>query len=456
MSRQADPGKDPIRALFFKYYGPALTSLLSVTLHQVINGIMLGQYVGKDGVAAVGLFGPVFTILIACVLALMIGGGIFIGKSIGAGDYSYAQDVFRFSTTVILGFGVLVALCAFFLTAPLTTFLVGKDAGSIAQSTYDYMFWGFLWLPLFFVRMIWSNAVNQDKAPKVSRNASMLAVALNIVLDLLLIVVIPLGTAGASIATGISVLASVIYLFVYIRKGKGHLSFQHFKLSLRLKDRKKLFSYGLPSLVSELSFSLGLLLINKSLLPFGALAIAAFGLINHLSFFFIRLFTSAMISVLPIMSFNIGAAAPERVLGILKFSLAFTLVMGLIVSLLGWMIPEALVGIFSGQASEEFRVMSAHALSLYFLLFLACGPNYILGAYLQSIGKSNLSTIINLLKGLVFVILFIVILPGYGQMGLDGIWLSRPLAEICTLIGVAAVTLYKHQTYYRDALLHKK
>ena len=50
-------GEAPVKSLFFKYYIPALTSILSITLHQVINGIILAQEVGKEGVAAVGLYG---------------------------------------------------------------------------------------------------------------------------------------------------------------------------------------------------------------------------------------------------------------------------------------------------------------------------------------------------------------------------------------------------------------
>src|SRR5690606_11464291 len=152
-----------------------------------------------------------------------------------------------------------------------------------------------------------------------------------------------------------------------------------------------------PSFVSEISFSLGLLLINKSLVPFGALAISAFGLLNHLSFIFIRLFTAAMISALPIMSFNIGAELPKRGLGTLRFSLFFTFFLGMIVSVFGFMFPDFLVSIFSGNESEDFKIIAVNAIGFYFILFIAAGPNYILAAYLQSIGKSIMSIIINLL-----------------------------------------------------------
>src|SRR5690606_37114794 len=132
--------KDHIRSLLFKYYIPTLMSLMSVTIHQIINGIILGRYVGKEGVAAVGLFGPILIILIAFALALMIGGGILIAKSIGAKNYNHAQKVFQFTTTLALLIGGIVALCSPFITRPVTIFLVGNEGGDIVQATHDYMF----------------------------------------------------------------------------------------------------------------------------------------------------------------------------------------------------------------------------------------------------------------------------------------------------------------------------
>lgn len=448
MSAPASLDKDPIIPLFFKYYLPTITGLLSITIHQIIDGIILGQYVGKEGIAAVGLFGPVLTIFISIVLTLVIGGGILISKSIGAKNSSHAQRIFQFITTVLIIIGCVVGLSSFIVAEPISLFLVGEEDVVLLRSTYDYMFWGFLWLPFFFMRFLWGNCVTNDNAPKVSRNASLLAVFLNIILDVLLIIVFPLGTAGASIATGIAVFASMIYLLVYLRKGKGVLSLKGFKFTLRLKEWKELFNYGIPSFVSEVAFSIGLLMINKSLIPFGALAISAFGLVNHLSFIFLRFLTAAMVSFLPIISFNIGAGLPKRVSEMLKFSLLFTFILGVVVSIIGFTFADLMVSIFSGNETEDFNKIAIKAIGLYFILFIAAGPNYILSAYFQSIGKSSMSIITNLLKSLVFVGFFLFLLPGHLEMGVDGIWLSRSFAEIAGLILIGLFTLYRRQEYY--------
>ncbi|MES2734449.1 MAG: MATE family efflux transporter [Bacteroidota bacterium] len=441
-------GEAPVKSLFFKYYIPALTSILSITLHQIVNGVILGQQVGKEGIAAVGLYGPVVIVLIALALPMMIGGGILIGKNIGAANYGNTQNIFQFATTLALLLGGVIALSTPFLIKPVANFLAGAENTVLVKNTADYLFWQLIGMPFFFLRMFWGNFISNDSAPKVSRNASLLAVALNIVLDLWLIVGLHLGVEGASIATAISIFAAALYLFVYIQKGKSHFSFHTFQFTLQLKEWKELLSLGLPSFASEISFSSGLLLINHSIVPYGALAVSAFGLVNYLSFLFIRLFTAAMIASLPIISFNIGAKLPHRVLAIFQFALAFTVILGLIVTAIGFAIPGWLVMLFASDETEEFKQVASRAIGLYFLLFMAAGPNYILAAYLQSIGKSIVSTLINLLKGFVFIALFLMVLPGYFKMGLSGIWLSRSLAEILTLLLVGMYTFYNKESYY--------
>jgi Na+-driven multidrug efflux pump len=247
-------GQAPIRTLFFRNYGPALISLLSSFLHQVINGIILGQQTGKEGLAAVGLFGPVVIVLVALSLPVMIGGGVLIGKSIGAGHYHKVQQVFQFATTLVILMGGSVAISAPFSAAPLARFLAGTDNLALAENTADYAFWQLTSLPFFFLGMIWGNFVRANNAPKVSRNASILAAVVNIMLDLILIVGLDLGVRGASIATSVALAAGAAYLFVFIYKGNTHFGFSSFRFTLELPQWKEYLKIGLPSFASEIAF----------------------------------------------------------------------------------------------------------------------------------------------------------------------------------------------------------
>lgn len=439
-------GQAPIKTLFFQNYGPAIISLLSSIIHQIINGVILGQQVGKEGVAAVGLYGPVVIVLVALSLPIMIGGGVLIGKSIGAGDTQKVQQVFQFATTLVILIGGCVAISAPFSAVPLARFLAGAGNQTLAQNTAGYAFWQLVSLPFFFIGMIWGNFARANNAPKVSRNASILAAGINIILDLILIVGLDLGVRGASIATAAALAGGAVYLFIFISKGSTHLSFSTFRFTLKLPQWREFIKIGLPSFASEIAFSAGLLFINQSLIHYGAAAVAAFGLVNYLSFLLIRPFTAAMIAALPIMSFNIGAKQPQRVLETLRFSMGFTIVLGIVVTAIGLFLSDQLIGLFSGDQNISSRKISSQAMGLYFLLFLAAGPNYLLAAFLQSTGKTILSLCVNLFKGFLLVVPALAILPNY--LGLPGIWLSRSLAEILTLTLIVAYTMYYRSQYY--------
>ena len=122
------------------------------------------------------------------------------------------------------------------------------------------------------------------------------------------------------------------------------------------------------------------------------------------------------------------------------------------VTLAGLFFSDPLVLLFSGNQTGASRIIATQALSLYFLLFLAAGPNYILAAFLQSTGKTTLAMIINLLKGFLLIIPALLILPDH--FGLSGVWLSRSLAEILTFAVVGVYTLYyKKQYFHANAIV---
>lgn len=452
----SDLGHAPVRSLFFRFYGPSLVSMASIALHQIINGIILGQQLGKEALAAISLYTPVLFVFIAFVLAVMIGGGILFSKRVGAQRYDEARQVFRFCTTLVLLVSALITLSAPFITPFLVSQLAAGQSPLIVQYTTECTFWSMIFLPAFLLRVLWGGFLANDNAPDVSRNASMLSALVNIGLDVLLVIVFPFGVAGAAIATGLALLVGLAYLFVRIRNRNGHLDLRRFRFTLRFADWRELLRSGFPSFVSELSVAVGFLLINRNLLPYGTLAVSAFGVVNLLSNLFLRLFTASMLAVQPIMAFNIGARNPRRVLETLRFALIFSFAVGIGVFLVGAFLANFMIDIVSGDESGEFKRVAAQAILLSFVLFLATGSNYILVMYIQIIGKAVLSTTINIARGFVLIALFLFLLPDPVQMHLNGIWLARPFAEISLLLGLSGYLWFRRNVFFSDDAILKR
>jgi Na+-driven multidrug efflux pump len=168
----------------------------------------------------------VVIMLVALGLPLMIGTSILLGKSIGAADYGSAQRIFAFATTLALLLGGTVALISPWLVKPLTVFLVGTGDAPLAGSLAAYCAGNWWGLPAFFLNMFWGSLLRSDGDPEVSRNASLVAVGLNLALDLLLVVVLGWGVAGASLATVLGSTAATVYLAFHLQKGKNHFGFR--------------------------------------------------------------------------------------------------------------------------------------------------------------------------------------------------------------------------------------
>lgn len=430
--------------------------MASIAAHQIINGIILGQQLGKEALAAIGLYTPILLISVAVVLAVMIGGGILFARNVGAQRYADAQQGFQFATTLVLLVSITVAFSAPFITPPIVGYLAAGQSPLLIQYTTECVFWNLVFLPVFLIRVLWGGFLSNDNAPGLSKNANVIAAFLNIALDVLFVIVFPFGVPGAAIATGLALLVAVVYLVIRIRTRNGHLDLRQFRFSLRFADWREMLRLGFPSFVSEISVAFGFFLINRGLLPYGALAVSAFGVVNLLSNLFLRLFTASMLAIQPIMAFNIGARHPQRVLATLRFALLFTVGLGVVVYLLGFIFADSLINIVSGSASVAFKQVANRAILLSFAVFVATGPNYILTMYIQIIGKSALSVLTNIIRGFVLIALFLLVLPGPLAMQLNGVWLARPLAEISLLVCLGCYLWLRKERFFSDAAILRK
>lgn len=424
--------------------------MASIAAHQIINGIILGQQLGKEALAAIGLYTPILLISIAFVLMMMIGGGILFARNVGAQRYIEAQQGFQFATTLVLVVIVTVALSAPVITPLIVDYVAAGQSPLIVQYTTEYIIWNLIFLPVFLTRVLWGGFLSNDNAPDLSKNANVIAAFLNIALDVLFVIVFPFGVPGTAIATGLALLVAIVYLGVRMRTRNGHLDLRRFRFSLRFAGWREMLRLGFPSFVSEISVAFGFFLINRGLLPYGALAVSAFGVVNLLSNLFLRLFTASMLAIQPIMAFNIGAKHPQRVLETLRFALLFSVVLGVVVYLLGFFFASSLINMVSGDESNEFKQVATRAILLSFVLFVATGPNYILTMYVQIIGKAALSTLTNVVRGFVLIALFLLVLPGPLAMHLNGIWLARPFAEISLLVGLGSYFWLRRSLFFSD------
>lgn len=233
---------------------------------------------------------------------------------------------------------------------------------------------------------------------------------------------------GIGLATGLAPIIGLIILSSHFIRRNNKLHFIIPKFDFR--TIKRILSNGGASFVVELSAGIVIFAFNIVLSnTIGDLGISAYSIIANLSLIFAAIFTGVGQAVQPIVSYNFGAEKMERVYETVKFAIYTALGLGILFYGLGLFFPEFLVSIFI-KADVELLDITVRGIRIYFLSFILMGFNIVLTSFIQSKEYGRASFSISLLRGFVLVIIILLILPRI--IGIDGVWLTLPLAELIT------------------------
>lgn len=160
---------------------------------------------------------------------------------------------------------------------------------------------------------------------------------------------------------------------------------------------------------------------------------AAFTAINYINFTGVLIFLGISDGLIPVLSYNYGAKNYPRVQNIFRFTALVNATIGVVVFVLLQCFGKSVIGLFfSGNENGKVIEIANEGLHIYAFVFLMSGFNVLITSFFTSLGDAKNSVIIAALRGIVFVIIGVSILPKF--MGINGIWTSIPLAEGLTLL----------------------
>ncbi|MBN2964088.1 MATE family efflux transporter [Sulfurospirillum sp. T05] len=428
----------PTPSVFFRYASFSVLGMLAITSAGIIDGYFVGNYVGAEGLAAINIVLPIFSLLVGLSLMLAIGGSVVSGKFLAQNNTLLASIML--SKTVLSAALVAILLCTLLGTwlTPLLLFL-GANADLLPLSK-AYIGLLLFFLPFLMVGITLDHFTRTDNRPSLAFYALLASSVLNIILDWLLVVHLDYGLQGAAFATGFSHLLLVaILLPVFIRRTSGLRFVKPFGANTNVF---RAAYNGLSEFVNESSIAITTLLFNLAMLHhFDTAGVAAFSVITYLLWIGLMAIFGVCDALQPLVSKNYGARHPKRIEAFLRLGGATVLGIGLIFSLFLIAIPEYLTALFLNK-----RGIEAHAIALEFALFiwpifLFNGFNLLVSAYFTAIQKPRKSTTIAFLRSLVFPLIFILALPK--TFGVTGIFIALPLAEFCTFF-IALFLLLRH------------
>lgn len=429
-------GADKISKLFMKYFIPTAAAMVVTALYIIVDGMFVGKGVGSDGVAAVGIVVPVFTIFQSVQFLLGVGGSTVASIALAKNDKKHANNVFLQSTLIVVIIMSIVTIISLIFTEEIAILMGANE--EILPNVKTYFRTMVSYAIFTTLNPTWSFFVRLDGSPKYSMVSMICGAITNVILDYVFIFPMQMGIFGAALATGIGHITSIlIFIYYFTKKSK---SFSFTKFSLNLKDIKRVLNIGIPGFITNIFTAITMISFNVVIMHrLGKDGVTTYGVINYLHPLIVFLFMSIGQSIQPIASFNYGIKNKERMKEVYIFGQKVAVVMGVFFTLIGILGSKSLVGLFIDKSSTAYS-LAVTSIPLFYLNYIFYGINSVTVSYYQSIEEAKKANFITLGRGFLFIIVGIIILPNI--FGNTGIWLTTPFAEILGL-GMVGYYIFK-------------
>lgn len=414
---------------FLHYILPNVTGMLGLSCYILADTYFISKALGSNGLAALNLAIPIYSFIHGCGLMLGMGGATRYSILYHQGKETDSQRVY----THTLGLGAVLALL-FFLCGlfgvDAITHVLGTDE-EIFVITRTYLQVLLLFSPLFLLNDIILPFVRNDGAPRLAMIGLMASSLSNIILDYIFIFPLELGIFGAVLATSIAPGISLLLLLPFFLKRKN--SFRPVLCLANPRTAGIIATLGLPSLVTEVSAGIVMIVFNRILLSLqGNLGIAAYGVVSNLALVVTAIYTGIAQGSQPLLSRDYGAGNTLRIRRFLGYALGCTLLLSFgiyTVILLG---AHPIAALFNSEGDPRLQTMAVQGLILYFTSCFFTGTNVVLATYFSSIEHSRPANTISLLRGLVIVVPMAFLLSTTG--GITGLWFTVTATELLVTI----------------------
>ena len=430
-------GTQPVGKLLMQYAIPAIIAMTASSLYNIVDSIFIGQGVGPLAISGLAVTFPFMNLGAAFGAMVGVGASTLISVKLGQRDYGTAQLVLGNVVTLNTIIGIVYTIvCLMFLDPILYFFGASADTIVYARDFMEVILLGNIFTHMY----LGLNAVLRASGhPQKAMYATINTVVINTILAPIFIYGFEWGIRGAAIATVIAQIISLIWQFKILTDKNELLHLRRGIYHLQSKIVKNMIAIGLSPFCMNVASCFIVIFINQGLKEYdGDLAIGAYGIVNRLMFICVMIVMGITQGMQPIAGYNYGAQQYHRVNEVLKLAIWGATAITTFTFLVGELIPELTVSIFTtdegliSRAAEGFRIAV--------LVFPIVGFQMVTSNFFQSIGMANKAIFLSLTRQLLFLLPCLIILPTF--IGAAGIWWSMPVSDMAASI-VAAVLLYK-------------
>lgn len=417
-----------VNKVYLKYLIPTLLGMLSNSIYCIVDIYFVSAGSGSQGLAAMNICMPVFTILSCVGLLFGVGGATIMSISQGSGDMNTRNKAFSVSVFMMLIVGLMFSVFGVLFRKEFA-YLLGSD-DQLLPLVLEYLTPVMCSALPFVLMYSLSVLLRADNNPKLAMAALMVGNISNIILDYVFVSVFHMGIFGASVATSIAPVLSLIAASFHFILRKNTV---HFKLkSFDPKVIGRILSVGIGSGIMELSAGAIIFMFNSAILNLGGeVYLAAYAVITNIAYVFKGLLNGFAQAAQPLISTNFGSGIIKRCSKSLRVCLIYSSVFCIVCYGIITVVPGFIVSFFS-NGDTNMEAIASKGMIMYFSSLLFTGINTMLMYFFQSIEQGRKSLFLAVCKGFLFVTLGLWILTSF--MGVEGVWYAVLFGEVLTFI----------------------
>ncbi len=423
---------------YSKYTSLNVLGMIGLSCYILADTFFVSKSLGANGLTALNLAIPIYSFINGSGLMIGMGGGIKYSIFKSQNNDKNANSVF----TQALMLTLIIALTFFIIGICFTSNIV-KMLGAneeVYSMCYTYLQIILLFAPMFMLNNLLLCFVRNDGAPQLSMAAMIGGSLSNIILDYVFMFPFNMGIFGAVLATGLAPVISMMILSPFFIKKKNH--FKIIKERIAKLYFIEIVSGGLPSLITEVSSGIVMIVFNTIILQLaGNTGVAAYGVIANLSLVVISIYTGISQGIQPLLSNGYGLKNIKKVKTIFKYALITVVIVSMTIYLIIIFNNDTIVKIFNSENNPLLQEIGQAGLKIYFIGCLFAGFNIVSSIYFTATEHSLPAHIISLLRGFIIIIPTAFLLANLFKM--TGVWATFPVTEIIVSL-ISIVFIYQN------------
>jgi len=440
--------------LFFIVGLPGMISMFAMSVYSIIEGIFIGQRLGEGAFAAVNIAMPLVMINFSLADLVGVGASVPISIALGKKDYRTANNTFTCSVLLILFTAILMGSVMFLAAEPLCMLMGAR--GELLATSVRYLRTVALCSPLTTIFFAMDNYLRISGYVKTSMAINIGSNLGTLGLLTFFLLYLNMDVVGSALATSISMsLCSVVALIPFLRK-KTLLNFTRPHPNGAMI--RQIAACGSPVFLNNIAGRVTSIILNISLMTLGVrefgenggqTAVAVYAVLMYASDLCWPLLYGISDSLAPAIGYNWGAGNYGRVKKILRCVLIGTATVGLLSTAFLFFFPGTVASWFAKEEDALLLAESAHAIRLFCFAYIFRWFGVSAQGFLSAIEKPALATMMSVGTALVFPLIILGVLWGFG---LDGIWLNFVGVNILTAaLGLTLIIVVHREIRRKEA-----